>query len=138
EVPFKLEIKNEGGKLSASVWNGTERMPFTSARLGDGTLTLRFEQYDGTLNAKLENGKLVGGYYRPYAKGVVHYPFKAERAKAKPIEGVTGVTISDTSFHLNADFEGEFIYRLTDQSGKSAENGVLQFQPPHIEDGNGV
>src|SRR6185369_9965843 len=58
EVPFGLEIKSEDGKLSAVVWNGPEPWPFTSAKFEDGTLTLRFEQYDGTLTAKLENGKL--------------------------------------------------------------------------------
>src|SRR3954471_24885043 len=79
EVPFKLEIKNEKGKLSAVVWNGPEPWPFTSAKFEDGTLTLRFEQYDGTVTATLNRGVLVGEYSRPYAKGIVHYPFLASR-----------------------------------------------------------
>src|SRR3954469_3779929 len=82
EVPFGLEIKNEKGKLSAVVWNGSEPWPFTSAKFENGTLTLRFEQYDGTLTAKLEDGKLTGEYFRPYAKGIVRYPFTAAPAKS--------------------------------------------------------
>src|SRR5256885_12641352 len=63
EVPFKLEIKNDKGKLSAAVWNGPEPWPFTSAKFADGTLTLRFEQYDGTLTAKYDAEKLVGEHF---------------------------------------------------------------------------
>src|SRR5437868_4633951 len=79
EVPFKLEIKNDKGKLSATVWNGPEPWPFTSAKFENGTLTLRFEQYDGTLTAKFEGETLIGEYFRPYAKGIVHYPLQAAR-----------------------------------------------------------
>src|SRR3954468_12320362 len=79
EVPFGLEIRSDKRKLTAAVLNGPERMPFTSAKLENGTLTLRFEQYDGTLTAKLQDGKLVGEYFRPYAKGIVHYPMTAEK-----------------------------------------------------------
>src|SRR2546423_15659282 len=59
EVPFRLEIKNNKGKVAATVWNGPEPWPFTSAKFEVGTLRLRFEQYDGTLTAKYDGAKLV-------------------------------------------------------------------------------
>src|SRR4051812_9184098 len=117
EVPFGLEIKQEipEGTLIAAVLNGPERMRFSSTKFENGTLTLRFEQYDGTLTAKLEGGKLLGEYFRPYAKGVVHYPFQARPFKPKPVSD--GVGITDTFFYHRLDLQGEFIYKVTDKSG---------------------
>ena len=115
EVPFKLEIKNDKGKLSATVWNGPEPWPFTSAKFENGILTLRFEQYDGTLHAKLENGKLVGDYFRPYAKGIVHYPLPSGSAQ------------SDVFLVSKAGNKPlRWIYRLITDRGQVGEKGVMQ------------
>jgi thiol-disulfide isomerase/thioredoxin len=119
EVPFRLEIRNYRGKLSAAVWNGPERMSFTSAKFENGTLTLRFEQYDGTLTAKMEGRKLAGEYYRPYAKGIVHYPFTAVSGEIE--SGFPKLQQGERP-------TGEFIYKLTDQAGKTAETGVAEFK----------
>src|SRR3954466_7391485 len=109
EVPFRLEIKDAKGKLSAAVWNGPEPWPFSNAKFEDGTLTLRFEQYDGTLTAKLENGKLVGEYFRPYAKGVVHYPLAAKQSRTRdPHE----VQITDGMGRSDYGISGEWVYKL--------------------------
>src|SRR5256885_9412934 len=115
EVPFRLEIKNNKGKVAATVWNGAEPWPFSNAKFENGTLTLRFEQYDGTLTAKVENGKLVGEYFRPYAKGVVHYPFKAGRDLTweQFVSSAQGSKIN-----------GEFLYRLLNKDGRAAETGI--------------
>jgi hypothetical protein len=84
EVPFKLEIKSDKSKLTAAALNGPERFPFTSTKFGDGKLTLRFDQYDGTLSAKLEDGKLVGEYSRPYAK-----PRRRQTAKSSTVGNIS-------------------------------------------------
>src|SRR5438876_4496865 len=120
EVPFKLEIKDDKGNLSAAVWNGPEPMPFTSAKFEEGTLTLRFEQYDGTLTAKLQNGKLIGEYSRPYAKQVIHYAFTAV---------YLGLNVESGYFKYQdkLPFNGEWIYKLQNQQGKTAESGVAEF-----------
>jgi thiol-disulfide isomerase/thioredoxin len=127
DVPFKLEIKNDKGKLSGAVWNGPEPWPFTSAKFEDGTLTLRFEQYDGTLTAKLEGGRLVGEYFRPYAKGVVHYPFKAGRDLTweQFVSSARGSKIN-----------GEFLYRLLNKDGRAAETGIAVVKSRSLK-GNG-
>ena len=119
EVPFRLEIKNDKGKLSASVWNGPEPWPFTNAKFKDGQLTARFEQYDGTLTAKLQDGKLVGEYLRPYAKGIVHYPLAAAPA---------GIESGFPKFAEGSRPSGEFIYKLIDKDGKTAEIGTADFK----------
>src|SRR4051812_31571767 len=117
EVPFGLEIKQEipEGTLIAAVLNGPERMRFSSTKFENGTLTLRFEQYDGTLTAKLEGGKLLGEYFRPYAKGVVHYPFKAGRDLTweQSVSSAQGSKIN-----------GEFLYKLLNKDGRAAETGI--------------
>jgi thiol-disulfide isomerase/thioredoxin len=122
EVPFKLEIKNEKGKLSAEVWNGPEPWPFTSAKFENGTLTLRFEQYDGTLTARMRNRKLIGEYSRPYAKGIVHYPFQASRSRSSnTFHGVL-------QFVSAEDLSGDWTYKLTTNDGKAAEVGTADLR----------
>jgi thiol-disulfide isomerase/thioredoxin len=77
---FRLDIGQWQGPLRAAVLNGDERWPFTTAQFEDNTLTLRFDQYDGTLTAKWDPKKpedLKGDYVRPYGKGTVVYPFHA-------------------------------------------------------------
>src|SRR4051794_2809543 len=44
-VFFRIEIEEHNGNLQAAVLNGNERMPFSSAKVENGELTLRFEQY---------------------------------------------------------------------------------------------
>jgi thiol-disulfide isomerase/thioredoxin len=122
-VRFGLEIKSEKGKLSAAVLNGPERFPFASAKFADETLTLRFDQYDGTLSAKLENGELVGEYRRPYAKGIVHYPFAAMRHVA-----ATRAKDNSSKTTLTPLWGGEWLYKLIDHDGKTAETGTAEFR----------
>jgi thiol-disulfide isomerase/thioredoxin len=120
EVPFGLEIRYDKGKLTAAVLNGPERTPFTSAKFDNGELALRFEQYDGTLSAKLENGKLVGEYSRPYAKGIVRYPFTAMRHVA--------ATRAIGNSSLTPLWSGAWLYKLIDHDGKTAETGTAEFR----------
>jgi len=116
EVPFWLEISSAKGKLSAAVLNGPERMPFTSATFENGALTLRFDQYDGTLSAKLENGNLVGEYVRPYAKGMVRYPLKAIRPD---------ILSGRFRYQEKLPFNGEWTYKLQTHEGKTGETGIV-------------
>jgi len=130
EVPFKLEIKDGKGKLSAAVWNGPEPWPFSSAKFEDGTLTLRFEQYDGTLTAKLQDGKLVGEYSRPYAKSVVRYPFTA-----KPPQVSSTGRLQEVDGMGRHDYKvaGDWLYKLATSDGKTGETGVAEFRVlPHV------
>src|SRR5207248_3291020 len=124
----KLEIRSDKGKLSATVWNGPEPWPFTGAKFEKGTLTLRFEQYDGTLTAKAENGKLVGEYFRPYAKGVVHYPFVAARPKPEPPPLADGVNITGGTWIANTIVNGPFLYKLISEKQTVAESGEAEFK----------
>jgi thiol-disulfide isomerase/thioredoxin len=116
EVPFGLEIRSEKEKLSAAVLNGPERWPFTNAKFENGTLTLRFEQYDGTLTAKLQDGRLTGEYFRPYAKGIVHYPLTAVRPE---------ILSGYFRYQEKLPFNGEWTYRLQNQEGKTGETGIV-------------
>src|SRR3954468_23152830 len=124
EVPFGLEIKNENDKLSAAVWNGPEPWPFTSAKFENGALTLRFEQYDGTLTAKVQNGKLVGEYFRPYGKGIIRYPLQAIRPKLQlPIDRVEG-----SPAWVETIVNGRYSYKLISEKKTTAETGEAEFE----------
>ena len=127
EVPFRLEIKSDKGKLSATVWNGPEPWPFTNAKFEDGQLTARFEQYDGTLTAKVQDGKLVGEYFRPYAKGIVHYALQAERPKPEPAPIADGVNLTSGTWIANTIVNGSFLYKLVSDKQTVAESGEADF-----------
>jgi thiol-disulfide isomerase/thioredoxin len=129
EVPFKLEIKGDKGKLSAIAWNGPEPWPFTNAKFENGELTARFEQYDGTLTAKLENGKLVGEYSRPYAKGTVHYALIAD--KQPVVSAAERRALAKHFRRIGASAKSsEYIYKLITLDGKTAEDGVFLLSAP--------
>ncbi|MFL6300422.1 MAG: peroxiredoxin family protein [Terriglobales bacterium] len=160
-VFFRLEVKQHDGNLEAAVLNGTERMPFTRAQFANGVLTLRFEQYDGTLTAKLDgtaagaklngkddHGRLTGEYSRPYAKGTVQYPFVAVPTLSEQSAMELGlrlpphlpVTVPEVwdeghpySPHVMSatGFTGEWLYKLLDTKGQPLETGVAEL---HIDD----
>src|SRR3954469_626159 len=78
DVPFVLSIKQDrsaAGGLHASVENGTDVFPFTSAVWNAGELKLRFEQYDGEILARLEGQELKGQWTRQTSQGIRHYAF---------------------------------------------------------------
>jgi thiol-disulfide isomerase/thioredoxin len=134
EVPFGLEIKNERGKWSASVLNGPEVMRFTTARYEHGTFTARFEQYDGTLTANVRDGKLVGEYFRPYAKGIVHYPFQARPQRIQlPIDRVAG-----SKPRVETVLNGRYLYKLISEKQTTAESGEAEFSTTPEFSGNNL
>ena len=62
EVPFPFEIVDNAGTLSGSFFNGERRVTSTSASVSGQEVSFRFGQYGSTLQARLDNGRLVGEY----------------------------------------------------------------------------
>jgi thiol-disulfide isomerase/thioredoxin len=125
DVHFGLVITKEKSGISAYVVDGPEHFPFTSAKIENGTLTLRFEQYDGTLVARLQDGNLIGEYYRPYGKAIIHYPFRATPDVLVPNPNYDIRTARPSG---TKNLEGEWLYQLTDPKGKTGESGVAVFR----------
>ena len=91
DTHFEFVVERSANGLRASLYNGSERMDFSSAEFSGDTLTLRLAQYDGTISTKFRaDGTLAGDYSRQTSTGVRHYPLKA--VKSAPIQGFNYAT----------------------------------------------
>jgi thiol-disulfide isomerase/thioredoxin len=75
-IPFRFELTGAGSKAAGSFFNGDERITSSSGNIRGGVLTLRFDDYGSSLQARLTDGQLEGRYDRG-VRGV--YPFHAKR-----------------------------------------------------------
>ncbi len=113
EIPFRIGFSTEGG---AHGWffNGDEKVPSTSGSFAGGVLTLRFEHYATRLEAKLENGELVGTYGREgRANGFRAAPYRAANGdgeKEPSIAGLWDIAVNspkgEKAWHLIVQQEG--------------------------------
>ena len=76
EVPFRIELKQEGGKVIGSLVNGDERITSTSGTWDGQNLKLRFDYYDGELNAALIRHEMIGDFRRQWQKQMLKRPVK--------------------------------------------------------------
>ncbi|MDO8681309.1 MAG: TlpA disulfide reductase family protein [Acidobacteriota bacterium] len=80
EIPFRFEIAANGSAVSASFFNGDEKVTSTGGKFEHGLLLLNFDHYATSVEAAFVNGRLVGAYNR--ATGF--YPFYAKRFEPSP------------------------------------------------------
>ncbi len=76
DIPFRLQIAGDGSNLQGWLFNGKDRVVASSASFQDGSLVLNFDSYAAKLEAKLQDGALVG-QYGPMLKKT--YPVTAHR-----------------------------------------------------------
>jgi len=81
EIPFRMELSNQGAIATGTFFNGDEKLSSTSGRFENGTLTLAFDYYAAKLEASLKDGTLQGTYTRPK----LPYPFRAKRFEPSPL-----------------------------------------------------
>ncbi len=62
EIPLKVEIKNEGGKLSGKIDTAQGALAITSGTYADGKIVMKFDAggTEGTVTAKPMGDKIVG------------------------------------------------------------------------------
>jgi len=96
DVPFRLDIKADGGKVQGVFYDGFQ--PYdgtTSASFENGNLVLNVEHYLTTISAKFADGKLAGTAVAQNRETSAQYSFRAVRhveaaataASAPVIEG---------------------------------------------------
>ncbi len=111
DIPFRLQIAGDGSNLKGWLFNGEDKVVASGASFHDGTLTLNFDSYAAKLEAKLQDGALVG-QYGPMLKKT--YPITAHRhpggvrlsgnMSAPPINGLWEVGVKSA--------KGEQAWRL--------------------------
>jgi thiol-disulfide isomerase/thioredoxin len=118
DIPFRLQIAGDGSNLRGWLFNGDDKVAASGASFRDGALVLNFDSYAARLEAKLQDGALVG-QYGPMLKK--NYPIAAHRhqggagttATAPPINGLWEVPVKSA--------KGEQAWRLIVQQ-KSASD----------------
>jgi thiol-disulfide isomerase/thioredoxin len=118
DIPFRLQIAGDGSNLQGWFFNGNEKEVSNAGSFQNGTLVLNFDSYAAKLEAKLQDGALVGTYGPMLKK---NYPVSAHRhkaeattsAKAPSIDGLWEVAVKSS--------KGEKAWRLIVQE-KSASN----------------
>src|SRR5277367_322546 len=76
DIPFRLQLAGDGSNLQGWLFNGEDKVVASGASFHDGTLVLNFDSYAAKLEAKLQDGALVG-QYGPMLKKT--YPVTAHR-----------------------------------------------------------
>ena len=116
DIPFRLQIAGDGSHLQGWLFNGNDKEVAASASFQNGTLVLNFDSYAAKLEAKLQDGALVGTY-GPMLKKT--YPVTAHRhtgesasAGAPSIDGLWDVPVQSS--------KGEKAWRLIVQQKKNA------------------
>lgn len=80
DVPFDLQVRQNGLRVEAAFLNGPERAPAAHASFSGGVLTLDFPDYANRLQARLRDGVLsgtFGGHLTPI-------PITAHRVRSGP------------------------------------------------------
>jgi thiol-disulfide isomerase/thioredoxin len=90
DIPFRLQIAGDGSNLQGWLFNGDEKVVASGASFHDGSLVLNFDSYAAKLEAKLEDGALVG-QYGPMLKK--NYPVTAHRHKSEASAGAGAPSI---------------------------------------------
>src|SRR5580700_2064915 len=76
DIPFRLQFAGDGSNLQGWLFNGDDKVVASGASFHDGSLVLNFDSYAAKLEAKLQDGALVG-QYGPMLKK--NYPIAAHR-----------------------------------------------------------
>lgn len=71
QIAFTLDVKREGGKLVGDLVNGDERIVSTSGSVEGDLLRLRYDFYDGQLEAKIAGDSFTGTFKRQRGKEIL-------------------------------------------------------------------
>jgi thiol-disulfide isomerase/thioredoxin len=118
DIPFRLQIAGDGSNLKGWLFNGEDKVVASGASFHDGSLVLNFDSYAAKLEAKLQDGALVG-QYGPMLKK--NYPIAAHRHQAEAGSNAIAPSINGLWEVAVKSSKGEQAWRLIVQQ-KSASN----------------
>jgi thiol-disulfide isomerase/thioredoxin len=117
-IPFRLQIAGDGSNVKGSLFNGDDKVVSSGGSFQDGSLVLNFDSYAAKLEAKLQDGALVG-QYGPMLKKT--YPVTAHRHQAEATTDAAAPSINGLWEVPVKSSKGEQAWRLIVQQ-KSASN----------------
>jgi len=124
KIPFPIEFSQKGAEVTASFFNGDDRITSTSGYLTGESLTLNFDHYATRLTATVEGGVVKGTYgstrngYHDF-EAHVHQAETATDSHAPNIAGVWEIPTESP--------KGEHAWRLIiQQKGALASAAILR------------
>jgi thiol-disulfide isomerase/thioredoxin len=131
DIPFRLDISQDGQQLKGTLFNGDETETTTSAKLDNGEVVLNFEHYLTKISATPKGdqltGKLQGRFERD--KYIADYSFQASRhidAKAA-VTSANAPSIADNWEIPHETAKGEKAWRfIVKQNGAELQASILR------------
>lgn len=124
KIPFPIEFSQKGDDITASFFNGDDRVPSTAGRLSGDALTVNFDHYATRLNATFKDGVVHGTY------GNTRYGFRDFEATPHRELTVSAKDVPDISGLWDIPTEspkGEHAWRLIiRQSGGRVSAAILR------------
>jgi len=123
DIPFRMELTNEGSSATGTFFNGEERLSSTAGRFEGGVLALDFDYYAGKLQATFKDGVLDGTYARPTRT----YTFHARRFAPSPLTAADVPDIAGLWEVGTKSSKGESAWRfIVRQSGPEVSAAILR------------
>jgi thiol-disulfide isomerase/thioredoxin len=127
EIPFRLDVRQDGDQLFGTLFNGDEEETTTSGKLAKGTATLKWEHYLTTIVASEDTGALVGRVEIRGDKDASGNPFRATRHVEKTVSAAGVPSIAGTYIIPHESPKGEKAWRLiVSQKGAEAQAAILR------------
>ena len=122
-IPFRMEFAGTDQNLQGSFFNGDEKVTSTSGKFENGSVLLRFDDYNTKLIATFKDGALQGTYGRgptPYAFHAV--PHKDEPPPAGRVPSIAG----EWEIPTNSPKGEKAWYLIIRQSGAELSAAILR------------
>jgi len=123
DIPFRMDISQDGSNVSGSFFNGDLKIPSSSGHFENGNLSLTYDFYGSTLQASLKDGALEGTYKsgsRAQAFTAKRYQAPAAVANAPSIDGIW-------ELHNISSKKGESAWQfIVKQSGAMVQATILR------------
>jgi thiol-disulfide isomerase/thioredoxin len=125
EIPFKFELSNDDSGVKGTFFNGQERYVSTAGELANGALTLKWDYFAATLEAKVANGSLDGIYSRRRSAPVAFHAVPAPKvsASAASAPNIDGLWELEDIKSSKGEHAWNFIVK---QSGGQASAAILR------------
>jgi len=118
DIPFRLQIAGDGSNIQGWLFNGEDKVVASGGSFQNGSLVLNFDSYAAKLEAKLQDGALVG-QYGPMLKKT--YPVAAHRHQAASKSNASAPSVNGLWEVGVKSAKGEQAWRLIVQQ-KSASD----------------
>jgi len=118
DIPFRLQIAGDGSNIQGWLFNGEDKVVASGGSFQNGSLVLNFDSYAAKLEAKLQDGALIG-QYGPMLKKT--YPVAAHRHQAAAKSNASAPSINGLWEVGVKSAKGEQAWRLIIQQKNASD-----------------